>query len=525
MADKVLIFDTSLRDGEQSPGVALTTSDKLEIARQLDKLGVDIIEAGFPITSAGDLEAVAAVAKEVREPVIAALAHAQPNAVDAARDALKDAARPRIHVFLSVSDIHLMHQLRKDRDQVLEMARTQVARAKEYCEDVEFSPMDAARAEWEYVYTMLEECIQAGATTVNIPDTVGYTVPEEFERFIRSIFENVPSIHKTVVSVHCHNDLGLAVANSLAAVRAGARQVEVCVNGIGERAGNASLEEVVLALKTRSDFYDLETNINTKEIYRASRLVVDLTGMSVQPNKAIVGANAFRHQSGIHQDGILKMRETYEIMDAADLGWPTSGGEIVLGKTSGRAGFKARLQALGYDLGDEELSRAFLAFKELADKKLEVDDRDLEALVADKLRTSDEVYHLDFVQVTCGDHAAPTATVRLIAPDGAVMADAALGTGPVDAVYQAINRIVQVPNVLTEFAVKSVTAGIDAQGEVTIRVESDGRTYVGRGSDTDIIVASAKAYMNALNRLIFVQRQPGNESGKKRVDADVRTNP
>jgi len=525
MAEKVLIFDTTLRDGEQSPGVALTASDKLEIAQQLEKLGVDIIEAGFPLTSRGDLEAVAEVARVVRKPVIAALAHAHPEAVDAAWQSLKGAARPRIHVFLSVSDIHLMHQLRKNREEVLEMARTQVARAKQLCEDVEFSPMDAARAEWAYVYQMLEQCIDAGATTVNIPDTVGYTVPEEFERFIRSIFENVPNIHKAAVSVHCHNDLGLAVANSLAAVRAGARQVEVCVNGIGERAGNAALEEVALAIRTRPDFFELETNIVPKEVYRTSRLVADLTGMAVQPNKAIVGANAFRHQSGIHQDGILKMRETYEIMDARDLGWPTGGAEIVLGKTSGRHGFKARLEALGYELTEEELNRAFLGFKELADKKLEVDDRDLEALVADKMRTSEEVYHLDFVQVACGDHATPTATVRLIAPDGAVLADAALGTGPVDAVYKAINRIIQAPNVLTEFAVKAVTAGIDAQGEVTIRIESDGRTYVGRGADTDIIVASAKAYMNALNRLLFVNRKGGAEAATARHDAEVRTNP
>jgi 2-isopropylmalate synthase len=524
MAENVLIFDTSLRDGEQSPGVSLTVDDKLEIATQLEKLGVDIIEAGFPATSPGDLEAVASVARKVRSPVIAALAHAHPEAVDAARDALKDAARPRIHVFLSTSDIHMMHQLRKGRDEVLEMARTQVARAKQYVEDVEFSPMDATRSEREYVYTMLEQCIDAGATTVNIPDTVGYTTPEEFEQFIRDVFVNVSNISKAVVSVHCHNDLGMAVANSLAAVRAGARQVEVCVNGIGERAGNASLEEVALAIKTRSDFFGLETNINTKEIYRASRLVSDLTGMSLQPNKAIVGANAFRHQSGIHQDGILKMRETYEIMDARDTGWPTGGAEIVLGKTSGRHGFKSRLEALGYELTEEELNRAFMAFKELVDKKLEVDDRDLEALVADKMRTSDEVYHLEHVQVTCGDHATPTATVRLIAPDGNVLADAALGTGPVDAVYQAINRIIQVPNVLTEFAVKSVTEGIDAQGEVTIRVQSNGKMYVGRGADTDIIVASAKAYMNALNRLLFVQRQGGPETAA-RSETEVRTNP
>ncbi len=516
MADKVLIFDTTLRDGEQSPGVALTADDKLEIAQQLEKLGVDVIEAGFPLTSSGDLEAVATVARTVRKPIVAALAHANPNAVDAARDALKDAERARIHVFLSVSDIHLMHQLRKNRDEVLELARTNVARAKKYCEDVEFSPMDAARAEREYVYTMLQQCIEAGATTVNIPDTVGYTIPEEFEDFIRGIFENVPNIHKAVVSVHCHNDLGMAVANSLAAVRAGARQVEGCINGIGERAGNAAIEEVALAIKTRADLFGLETNINTREIYRTSRLVADLTGIEVQPNKAIVGVNAFRHQSGIHQDGILKMRETYEIVDARDLGWPSGGAEIILGKTSGRHGFKSRLEALGYELTDEELSRAFLAFKELADKKQEVDDRDLEALVADKMRTSEELYHLDFVQVSCGDHATPTATVRLIAPDGAVLADAALGTGPVDAVYRAINRIIQVPNVLTEFTVKSVTQGIDAQGEVIIRIESDGRTYSGRGADTDIIVASAKAYMNALNRLLFVQR---------RLDTEVRTSP
>ncbi|MEX0785726.1 MAG: 2-isopropylmalate synthase [Dehalococcoidia bacterium] len=515
MAEKVLIFDTTLRDGEQSPGVALTANDKVEIAQQLERLGVDIIEAGFPMTSRGDLEAVATVARTVRRPVIAALAHAHPEAVDAAWEALKGAERARIHVFLSSSDIHLMHQLRKNKEEVLEMASTMVARAKKYCENVEFSPMDATRSEREYVYTMLQECIDAGATTVNIPDTVGYTVPEEFEAFIRSIFENVKNIHKAVVSVHCHNDLGLAVANSLAAVRAGARAIEVCVNGIGERAGNASLEEVAMAIRTRADFFDLETNIKPNEIYRTSRLVADLTGMSVQPNKAIVGGNAFRHQSGIHQDGILKMRETYEIMNAQDIGWPT-GGEIVLGKVSGRHGFKSRLEALGFHLSDEELNRAFLAFKELADKKHEVDDRDLEALVADKMRTSEEVYHLDFVQVTSGDHATPTATVRLNAPDGSVQADAALGTGPVDAVYKAINRIVQVPNVLTEFAVKSVTEGIDAQGEVTIRIESDGRSYVGRGADTDIIVASAKAYMNALNRLLSIQ---------PRADSEVRTNP
>ena len=346
MAEQIKIFDTTLRDGEQSPGVALTANDKVEIAQQLERLGVDIIEAGFPLSSEGDLEAVAMVAREVREPVIAALAHANEKAVDAAWEALKDAARARIHVFLSSSDIHLMHQLKKNKEEVLEMASAMVARAKGYAEDVEFSPMDATRSDREYVYTMLQEVIEAGATTVNIPDTVGYTVPEEFEEFIKAIFENVSNIHKATVSVHCHNDLGMAVANSLAAVRAGARTIEVCVNGIGERAGNASLEEVAMAIRTRPDFFDMETNINSKEIYRTSRLVERLTGMSLQPNKAIVGTNAFRHQSGIHQDGILKMRETYEIMDAKDIGWH-SGAEIVLGKTSGRHGFKARLEALG----------------------------------------------------------------------------------------------------------------------------------------------------------------------------------
>jgi 2-isopropylmalate synthase len=515
--DKILIFDTTLRDGEQSPGVALTTADKIEIARQLEKLGVDIIEAGFPRTSPGDFDAVQTIAREIKGSRIAGLAHADPDAVDACWEAVKVGVQPRIHVFLSTSDIHMLHQLGKDKETVLEMARAMVARAAGYCDDVEFSPMDATRSDRKFVYWMLEQCIAAGATTVNIPDTVGYAIPAEFGQFITDIFENVPNIHKARVSVHCHNDLGLAVANSLAAVQAGARQIETCINGIGERAGNAALEEVVMAIKTRRDYFGLETGIKTTELYRTSRLVSNLTGMSLQPNKAIVGTNAFRHQSGIHQDGVLKMRETYEIMDGADIGLPGGGAEIVLGKVSGRHGFKSRLEQLGYDLSEEELSRAFMAFKELADKKAEIDDRDLEAIVADKLRTTAEIYRLDFVQVSCGDHAAPTATVRLVAPDGSIQADAALGTGPVDAVYRAINRIIGIDNELTEFAVKSVTEGIDAQGEVTIRVESGGRSYVGRGADTDIIVASAKAYMNALNRMLAVEQ--------KQKDSEVRTNP
>jgi 2-isopropylmalate synthase len=516
MADKVLIFDTSLRDGEQSPGVAFNVRDKIEIATQLERLGVDIIEAGFPASSPGDMDAVKAVAQEIKTSRLAALARAVPNDVDAAWEALRGAKNPRIHVFLSSSDIHMLHQLAKDRETVLEMARSMVARARSYVEDVEFSPMDSTRSEREYVYRMLEQCIEAGASTVNIPDTVGYTTPEEFREFILGILENVKNIHKATISVHCHNDLGLAVANSLSAVKAGARQVETCVNGIGERAGNASLEEVVMAIKTRADFYGLETNIKTRELYRTSRLVSDLTGMAVQPNKAIVGANAFRHQSGIHQDGILKMRETYEIMDAREIGWPSGGGEIVLGKLSGRHGFKARLDELGYELTTDEFERAFAAFKELADKKPEIDDRDIEAIVGEERREEDNVFRLDLLQVTCGNQLVPTATVRLATPDGRTLVHTSTGTGPVDATYRAINALAGVENELTEFSVKSVTEGIDANGEVFVRIEKDGKSYTGRGVDTDIIVAAAKAVLQAINRLLYVHG---------RNDSLVRTNP
>ena len=515
MSDKVLIFDTSLRDGEQSPGVAFNIHDKLEIARQLQRLGVDVIEAGFPASSPGDFEAVKAVAAEVRESRIAGLARAVQRDVDQAAEALKGAAAPRIHVFLSTSDIHLMHQLSKDRDQVREMARTMVARARGYVEDVEFSPMDATRSDWEYVYRMLEDVIEAGASTVNIPDTVGYTTPEEFSDFIKGIYANVHNIHKATISVHCHNDLGLAVANSLSAVRAGARQVETCINGIGERAGNAALEEVVMAIKTRGDYYGLETNVKAKELYRTSRLVSDLTGMSVQPNKSIVGANAFRHQSGIHQDGILKMRETYEIMDAKEIGWP-QGSEIVLGKLSGRHGLKARLDDLGIELTTDEFERAFAAFKELADKKPEIDDRDIEAIVGEERRAEQETFRLDLIQVSSGNHLVPTATVRLNTPDGRTLVHTATGTGPVDAAYQAINALVGIENELTEFSVKSVTEGIDAQGEVVVRIDCEGSTYTGRGADTDIIVAAAKAVLQAINRALAVRRPE---------DALVRANP
>lgn len=500
--EKVTIFDTTLRDGEQAAGGLLNAREKLDIARQLDVLGVDVIEAGFPANSAAELEAVRLIAREVRRPVICALSHANAEAIDQAWEAVKDAARPSIHVFLSASDIHLLHQLRKNRVEILESARTMVARAKAYCANVEFSPMDASRTDPAYLYQILEAVIDAGATTVNIPDTVGYAVPGEYGELIAGIRKNVKDIEKAAISVHCHNDLGLAVANSLEAIRRGARQVECTINGIGERAGNASLEEIVMALKTRNDFFGLSTNIDTTQIYKTSHLVTDLTGFPIQPNKAVVGANAFRHMSGIHQDGVLKKAQTYEIMDPRDVGIPAS--ILVLGKLSGKHGFSERLAELGYSLADDALNRAFQAFKEVASKKKDVNDLDIESIVAQERRSVKEMYHLEHVEVWCGDHSIPTATVKLRGPNGE-QSDAAIGTGPVDSVYKAINRIVQVPNRLTEFTVKSVTEGIDAMGEVLIRIESDGVTYTGRGASTDIIVACAKAYMNALNRLLIAK--------------------
>jgi len=502
--DKIIIFDTTLRDGEQAAGGTLNIQEKLEIARQLEKLGVDVIEAGFPVSSPGDFKAVKLIAAEMKESVVCGLARAHPKDIDAAWEALKCARRPRIHVFLSASDIHILHQLKKSREQILEMSRDMVARAKKYTSDIEFSPMDASRANPEFIYQVLETVIEAGATTVNIPDTVGYAIPAEFGSLIEGIIINVRNIDKAVISVHCHNDLGLAVANSLEAVRRGARQVECTVNGIGERAGNASMEEIVMAINTRSDLFNLKTSINTRQIYKSSRMVSELTGFPVQPNKAIVGANAFRHQSGIHQDGVIKMPATYEIMDPKSVGIPAS--SLVLGKSSGRHAFRERLAELGYSLNEEDFVRSFEAFKELADKKKKITDRDIESIVAEEMRNIEEDYKLKRIQVTCGDRGIPTAAVRLINPEGKTVEDAALGTGPVDAVYMAINRLVKVPNNLTEFSVKSVTDGIDAIGEVLIRIESEGVTYTGRGADTDIIVASARAYINALNRLLATRK-------------------
>ncbi|MFL2756103.1 MAG: 2-isopropylmalate synthase [Dehalococcoidia bacterium] len=502
--EKVIIFDTTLRDGEQSAGIGLTTNEKLEIARQLERLGVDVIEAGFAASSPGDLEAVRAISAEMKKPIVASLARCYIPDVDAAWEGVKNAKNPRIHVFISSSDNHIMNLLRKNPEEVLDTAVASVERAKSYCNDVEFSPMDATRTDPEYLFQMLEAVIAAGATTVNIADTVGYAIPSEFAQRIEDIKVNVPNIDKATISVHCHNDLGLSVANSLAAVKAGVRQVEGCINGLGERAGNASLEEIIMAIDTRDDFFNISIGVDTTQIYRTSRLVSDITGFPVQPNKAIVGANAFRHASGIHQDGVIKDTTTYEIIDPKSVGWPSN--SLVLGKLSGRAGLKARLSELGYSIDKDELNDIFESFKELADRKREITDQDLESLMSSRRRIADipVIYKLEHVQVSTGDHEVPTATVKVSNSEDEIFIDAATGTGPIDAVYQAINRVVGVANTLTEYRVDAVTEGIDSLGDVTIRIESEGDTFVGRGSDTDIIVASAKAYMNALNRAMAV---------------------
>lgn len=512
-SDRIIIFDTTLRDGEQAPGATLNVDEKLTIAKQLARLGVDVIEAGFAFASPGDFEAVQKIAQAVgteNGPVICSLARAIRDDIKAAAEALKPAAKPRIHTFISTSDIHLEYQLKKTRSQVLAIAEEMVAYAKSFVEDVEFSPMDAARSDPQFLYQVLERAIAMGATTINIPDTVGYMTPSEFGGLIRGIRENVPNVDQAVISVHGHNDLGLAVASFLEAVKNGARQLECTINGIGERAGNAALEELVMALHVRRQYFNpflgrspdsIEplTNINTPEIYKTSRLVSNLTGLLVQPNKAIVGANAFAHESGIHQDGMLKNKQTYEIMEAQTIGLTDT--TLVLGKHSGRNAFRTRLKELGYELSEQDVNKAFLRFKELADKKKEVTDRDLEAIVNDETQQAPELFKLEHIQVSCGDHARPTATVTIRTPDGEELTDAAIGTGPVDAVYKAINRVVDVPNQLIEYSVQSVTAGIDALGEVTIRLKHDDRLFSGHAANTDIIVASALAYMNALNRL------------------------
>ncbi|KDR56307.1 2-isopropylmalate synthase [Arthrospira platensis FACHB-439] len=525
--DRVIIFDTTLRDGEQCPGATLNVDEKLVIARQLARLGVDVIEAGFAIASSGDFEAVQRIAETVgteNGPIICSLARSVKADIEAAAKALKPAAHPRIHTFIATSDIHLKYKLKKTRQEVLDITSEMVAYAKSLCEDIEFSPEDAGRSDPEFLYQVLERAIAAGATTVNIPDTVGYTTPSEFGGLIRGIKENVPNIDQAIISVHGHNDLGLAVANFLEAVKNGARQLECTINGIGERAGNAALEELVMALHVRRQFFnpffgrpaDSEvpiTNINTREIYKTSRLVSNLTGMLVQPNKAIVGANAFAHESGIHQDGVLKNKLTYEIMDAQSIG--LNDNLIVLGKHSGRHAFQNRLQELGFDLSDDEINKAFVRFKDVADKKKEVTNWDIEAIVNDEIQQTPELFRLELVQVSCGNNARPTATVTLRTPEGQELTDAATGTGPVDAVYKAINRVVNVPNELIEFAVQSVTAGIDAIGEVTIRLRYQGRVFSGHAANTDIIVASAQAYINALNRLQSSLEPKSNQVGDR----------
>jgi 2-isopropylmalate synthase len=511
--DRVIIFDTTLRDGEQSPGATLNVEEKLTIARALARLGVDVIEAGFPYASPGDFEAVQKIAQAVGVeggPTICGLSRATQQDIKAAAEALKPAAKARIHTFLATSDIHLEYKLKKTRQEVLAIVPDMVAYAKSFVEDVEFSPEDAGRSDPEFLYQVLERAIAAGATTVNIPDTVGYTTPSEFGALIRGIKENVSNIDRAIISVHGHNDLGLAVANFLEAIKNGARQLECTINGIGERAGNAALEELVMALHVRRQYFnpflgrpvdstEPLTNIDTKQIYKTSRLVSNLTGMMVQPNKAIVGANAFAHESGIHQDGVLKHKLTYEIMDAESIGLTNN--QIVLGKLSGRNAFRSRLKELGFELSETDLNKAFLRFKEVADKKKEITDWDLEAIVNDEIQQAPEVFCLELVQVSCGDRARPTATVTVRTPEGEELTDAAIGTGPVDALYRAINRVVNIPNELISFSVREVTEGIDAMGEVTIRLRHEGRIYSGYAANTDIIVASAHAYISALNRL------------------------
>jgi 2-isopropylmalate synthase len=507
---RVLIFDTTLRDGEQSPGASMTGAEKLEFARALAQLGVDIIEAGFPIASQGDFEAVRAIATEVAGPTICGLARCNDRDIDRAWEAIKYAQRPRIHVFLATSAIHREHKLRMTKEQIIERAVASVRRAKGYCDDVEFSPEDAARTEIDFLCEVVQAAIDAGATTVNIPDTVGYATPDQYARVIRTLAQRVPNIDRAVISVHCHDDLGLAVANSLAGVEAGARQVECTINGIGERAGNAALEEIAMALKTRQDHYGLSTGIKTERLYPVSRMLSTITGMAVQRNKAIVGRNAFAHESGIHQDGMLKERSTYEIMRPEDVGVPKT--DLVLGKHSGRHALRDRVEELGFHLTAEQLESLFTDFKALADKKKEVYDEDLVVLIEKHLDDIPAVWELVSLHTTSGSSVLPTATVAIRRPDGVIVQDAAIGTGPVDAIFKAVERVTGVRANLHEFAVRGVTQGKDAQGEVTLEleVESGDRSFRGRAASTDIIEASALAYINAVNA-IATRKQRGLE--------------
>jgi 2-isopropylmalate synthase len=499
--NRVLIFDTTLRDGEQSPGISLNTAEKLEIAHQLARLGVDVIEAGFPITSPGDFEAVQAISHEVEGPIIAGLARTHVQDIDAAWDAVKDAERPRIHVFISTSDIHIEHQLQTTREDVKGQARAAVAHARQYCEDVEFSPMDATRADVEFTAEVCAIAVEEGATTVNIPDTVGYTMPAEYTAYLERLYALVPGLRDVVLSVHCHDDLGMAVANSLAGVVAGARQVECAVNGIGERAGNASLEEIVMLLRTRGDAVGgLYTGLNSHELARTSRLVSRLTGYVVQPNKAIVGRNAFAHESGIHQDGVLKERATYEIMDATTVGLDSNA--IVLGKHSGRHALKQALEDLGFTVTGQALNQAFARFKEIADRKKQVTAMDLEAIVTDELREEVAGYTLEWFDVEASSRRPPHATVCVRSPEGQELRGSFTGDGPVDAIFRAINTATGIEAKLREFRVDAVTGGQDALGETSVVLELGGRSASGQGVSTDIIEAAGRAYVRALSNAV-----------------------
>jgi 2-isopropylmalate synthase len=498
--NRVIVFDTTLRDGEQSPGCSMNLSEKLEMARALADLGVDVIEAGFPIASPGDFESVQAIAREVEGPIICGLARCNPADIDRAADAIKNAARGRIHVFLATSTIHREFKLRMSREEVLERAVEGVKRARGYCADIEFSPEDAARTELDFLAEVVEKAIEAGATTLNIPDTVGYAVPSHYASVIRYLKQNVRGIDNVTLSVHCHNDLGLAVANSLAALQEGARQVECTVNGIGERAGNTALEEVVMALRTRQDFYHLHTGINTRHLYPVSRKLAHITGMSVQRNKAIVGQNAFAHEAGIHQDGMLKERSTYEIMRPEDVGIPRT--ELVLGKHSGRHALKQRVQDLGYHLTDEQLNRLFDEFKKLADKKKEIYDADIEALAENQLQSAaGNLWTLAGFTSTAGTGSQTSAAVALKLPDGSIKRDSAVGNGPIDALFKAINRVTGIAVKVVDYRVRSVTQDMDAMGEAQVEIDHNGKRSRARAVSVDVIEASALAYLEVVNRV------------------------
>ena len=502
MGERVYVFDTTLRDGEQSPGASMNKEEKLLLARQLERLRVDVIEAGFPISSDGDFESVKRIAEEVRTVTIAGLARANKLDIDRCWDAVRHAAKPRIHTFIATSDIHLKHKLKKTREEVVETTRQMVSYAKSLCDDIEFSAEDASRTDLEYLCRVLEAAIDAGATVVNIPDTVGYAIPSEFGERIRYIRSNVSNLDKAILSVHCHNDLGLAVANSLIAIQQGARQVECTINGIGERAGNASLEEIVMALHTRKNLLGLETGINTHEIYPSSALLTNLTGLMVQVNKAVVGRNAFAHEAGIHQDGVLKEKTTYEIMRPETVGIKES--KLIMGKHSGRHALKLKYQELGFDLTAQELEKAYVLFKKVADRKKEVFDEDLVVIVRDGLRMFPEAYKLKYIQSSGGNQIIATATI-VLEKDGQSLQDSATGDGPVDAALRAVDRITGLPGQVLEYTVHSVTRGKDAVGEVFMRVDFGKASFVGKAASTDIVDASARAYINAINKLVHYQ--------------------